>query len=260
MTETAEGFMNKILDLDEDFGGEVKKFKASRGMGADAASSLNDAKLNLERSQEHDAQAKQHQGEAASNKAQGDRVASTLHSGAADHHQALSAIHTNLASRHLQKSKAAQNLGEGLDEAFGLRTMDPENLYRSSDYDMSRKQNYDVRHQRHGQSATVADMQRIANEVFAKHRCGVTLIRVLQNNGFVVAAVLTGGNYQGTAFPSVPALEADLIKAVRDEIPHAIVDLIDQGDIVGDSPGQYRKRAYFRFRLNDLHRGDLGGP
>jgi hypothetical protein len=257
MTETAADLMKK---MNEDLSGDVKTFQMSRGHGGQAAANLNDARRNLEKSQEHDAQAEQHQGEAASNKTQGDRAASTLHSDAADHHQALSAIHTNLASRHLQKSKAAQNLGEGVDEGFGLRTMDPENLYRSSDYDMSRKQNYDVRHQRHGQSATVADMQRIANEVFAKHRVGVTLIRVLQNNGFVVAVVLTPGNYQGAAFPSVPALEADLIKAVRDEIPHAVVDLLDQGDIVGDSPGQYRKRAYFRFRLNDLHRGDLGGP
>jgi hypothetical protein len=39
-----------------------------------------------------------------------------------------------------------------------------------------------------------------------------------------------------------------------------VVDLLDQGAIVGDSPGQYRSRAYFRFRLRDLHRGDLGGP
>jgi hypothetical protein len=70
-------------------------------------------------------------------------------------------------------------------------------------------------------------------------------------NGFVVSVVLFPGNYGGTAFPSVPALEADLIKAVRDEIPHALVELLDQGEIAGESPGQYRKRAYFRFRLNN---------
>jgi hypothetical protein len=147
-----------------------------------------------------------------------------------------------------------------LDEGFGLRTMDPENLYRSTDYNMQKKWNYDVRRQRHGQNATVADLQRIANEVFTKHRCGVTLVRVLENNGFVVAAVLSAGNYQGPAFPSVPALEADLIKAVRDEIPQAVVDLLDQGDIVGDSPGQYRRRAYFRFRLNSKWRGEDPAP
>jgi hypothetical protein len=135
------------------------------------------------------------------------------------------------------------------ESGFGLRTMDPEKLY--TPFDHRQKVSYDVARQRHGQSATVADLQRIANEVFAKHRVGVTLIRVLEDNGFVVSVTLSPGNYGGTAFPSIPALEADLIKAVRDEIPHAIVELLDQGEIAGDSPGQYRKRAYFRFRLKN---------
>lgn len=147
-----------------------------------------------------------------------------------------------------------------LAEGFGVRTMDPEVLYRSRDYDMQRKQDYDVPRQKHGQSATVADLQRVANGVFAKHQCAVTLVRVLENNGFVVSVILPPGNYGGTALPSVPALEADLIKAVREEIPYAVVDLLDQGAVVGTSPGQYRARAYFRLRLRDLHRGDLGGP
>ena len=72
--------------------------------------------------------------------------------------------------------------------------------------------------------------------------------------------MLPPGNYGGAAFPSVPALEAELIKAVREEIPYAVVDLLDQSAVVGDAPGQYRARAYFRLRLRDLHRGDLGGP
>ncbi len=127
--------------------------------------------------------------------------------------------------------------------------MNPDDLYKASDYDMSRKQNYDVRRQKHGQDATLDDLKRIANEVFARHRVGVTLIRILEDNGFVVSVVLSPGNYGGTAFPSIPALEADLIKAVREEIPHAVVELLDQSEIAGDSPGQYRKRAYFRLRL-----------
>lgn len=141
------------------------------------------------------------------------------------------------------------------ESGFGLRTMNPDALYKASDYDMSRKQDYDVRRQKHGQSATVDDLKRIANEVFARHRVGVTLIRILEDNGFVVSVVLSPGNYGGTAFPSIPALEADLVKAVREEIPHAVVELLDQGEIAGDSPGQYRKRAYFRLRLNGDARG-----
>jgi hypothetical protein len=157
-------------------------------------------------------------------------------------------------------TETAQDFMTILGEGFAVRTMDPEMLYRSADYDMRRKQDYDVRRQKHGQSATVADLQRIANEVFAKHQAAVTLVRVLENNGFVVSVLLPPGNYGGTAFPSVPALEADLLKAVRDEIPYAVVDLLDQSAIVGSSPGQYRARAYFRLRLRDLHRGDFGGP
>jgi hypothetical protein len=145
-------------------------------------------------------------------------------------------------------------------EGFGVRTMDPEVLYRSRDYDMQTKQNYDAPRQKHGQSATVEDLQRISNAVFAKNQCVVTLVRVLETNGFVVSVILPPGNYGGTATPSVPALEAELIKAVREEIPYAVVDLLDQGAVVGDAPGQYRSRAYFRLRLRDLHRGDLGGP
>src|SRR5450759_4504267 len=125
-----------------------------------------------------------------------------------------------------------------LGEGFGVRTMDPEALY--APFDPRVKVSYDVRRQKHGQSATVADLQRIANEVFAKHQAAVTLVRIVENNGFVVSVILPPGNYGGTAFPSVPALQADLIKAVREEIPYAVVDLLDQGAIVGDAPGQYR--------------------
>jgi hypothetical protein len=155
--------------------------------------------------------------------------------------------------------ETAQDFMKALDESgFGRQTMDPAALY--APFDPRVKVSYDVRHQKHGQSATVADLQRVANEVFAKHQAAVTLVRVLENNGFVVSVILPPGNYGGTAFPSVPALQADLIKAVREEIPYAVVDLLDQGAIVGNAPGQYRSRAYFRFRLRDLHRGDLGGP
>jgi predicted aspartyl protease len=83
------------------FGTDVKKFMASRGQGAGAASSLTNARHNLEKSQDHDAQA-HHEGQAAQAKTQGDRGMASLHSAASGHHAALSAIHTNLASKHLK--------------------------------------------------------------------------------------------------------------------------------------------------------------
>jgi hypothetical protein len=152
-------------------------------------------------------------------------------------------------------TETAQDFMTILGEGFGLRTMDPEALYKP--FQPQDKVSYDVPRQKHGQSATVEDLQRISNGIFAKHQCAVTLVRVLESIGFVL---LPPGNYGGTARPSVPTLEADLIKAVREEVPYAVVDLLDQGAVVGSSPGQYRSRAYLRFRLRDLHRGDLGGP
>jgi hypothetical protein len=240
-----------LHDIDEDLAADVKTFTSTHGQGPGrAAGSLKDVQRNIEAAQTHQAAAQEHEGMAAVNKGS----LSSLHSDAADHHDAQTSIHTSIAQQHMKKAKTAQPLGEG----FGVRTMDPEALYKP--FQPQDKVSYDVPRQKHSQSATVSDLQRVANEVFAKHQCAVTLVRVLENNGFVVSVILPPGNYGGTTFPSVPALEADLIKAVREEIPHAIVDLLDQGAIVGDSPGQFRSRVYFRFRLRDLHRGDLGGP
>jgi hypothetical protein len=268
MTFNAKQFLRELCEtgLDEaNLAGDVKIFSSTHGNGPGKAfGSLNDlqknnlqaAKDNLEKSQHHDGMAQQHSELATTAKGQGDKTLSSLHADAASSHSDLAQQHSDLAAQHMKKAKsgAAQNLGEG----FGLRTMDPNVLYKP--FQPQDKVSYDVPRQKHGQSATVEDLQRISNEVFARNQCAVTLVRVLETNGFVVSVLLPPGNYGGTATPSVPALEAELIKAVREEIPYAVVDLLDQGAVVGSSPGQYRSRAYFRFRLRDLHRGDLGGP
>ena len=113
----------------------------------------------------HRAAAADHEGQATLNKGMGNKSIVAAHTDLAAAHTDMAQKHTDLASKQLKaKPGTAQNLGEG----FGVRTMDPEVLYRSADYDMQKKQSYDAPRQKHGQSATVADLQRIANGVFAK--------------------------------------------------------------------------------------------
>ncbi len=252
MTLTAADFIKR---MNEDFGGEVKAFQKSRGMSAGAASNLNDAKNHLEKSQEHDALAQHHQDQAESNKSQGNHSISSLHSEASGQHQALSAIHTNLASKKLAKSKASQNLGEGL--GFGGHELDPESLYKP--FDSRRKVDYTpLRPQ--NQHFTVQDLRRVVETVGGEHNSSLLVLRFDDDNGFLGQVTSGGGMFPG-AIPSAQQLEQSFTQRLRAEFPPASCELLDQTSIPPDHPaGHSSRRSVWRFSLKSKFRGQDPAP
>ena len=148
-----------------------------------------------------------------------------------------------------------------LDEAF-VGSARPASYYYDADkYDLRRSPSargeMDTPRPLHSR-ATVQDLRDVCNKVAARHPADVALVRVLGEVGFVCSFTIPGGLYQGTTNPSVANIEQEMIHELRAVAPAAIVDLLTADTVSGDGPTS--RRLFFRFRLHDVHRGDLGGP
>jgi hypothetical protein len=173
----------------------------------------------------------------------------SLHADAADHHESLSAIHTDLAQHHLKKAKsgAAQNLGEG----FALGTRNPDDLYKP--FDPRIKIDYTPIAPKE-QHFTLLDLRRVVETVCAQHGSSLQVLRFLEDEGFLGQVTTVAGMYPGTS-PSCTQLEQDFVKAIRLEHPPGIVELLDQTTHPPDAPGGYSSRkSVWRFRLADRGR------
>jgi hypothetical protein len=106
--------------------------------------------------------------------------------------------------------------------------------------------------------ASIQDLRDTVNKVAAKYGCRVDPVRFLGEVGFVVALVFPGGLYNGTTAPSVSAIEQEMVHELRLVAPGAICDLLTADEVSGSGPTS--RRLIFRLRLQDVHRGDLGGP
>ena len=245
----------------EDLKGDVKVFSSTHGNGpGKPAGSLKDiqaAQQHAEAAQQHAAMSAEHEGLSAENREQGNRSIAGMHADAAEAHSSLAATHTDLAAAHAQKAKTGvKPLGEG----FAAQTRDAKFYYDADKYNMQTSAPiYDNPRPKHT-NASVQDLRNCCNMIAAKYSARVELVRNLGDDvGFVAGLVLQPGLYLGQTAPSIGALEAELVAAVRNVSPVAIVDLIT-ADEVPQTSGPNARRGIFRFRLRDLHRGDLGGP